>query len=61
MSPGVEGVVEIEGDGEGASFASRGVGGITRRFGVSIKRGRSTPYVRVRINEVKQRIRSGQS
>jgi hypothetical protein len=41
VSPGVEGMVVIEGDGEGASFASRGLGGTTRRFGVSIKRGRN--------------------
>jgi hypothetical protein len=41
VSPGVEGPVENEGEGEGVRFASRGLGGITRRFGASIKRGRS--------------------
>jgi hypothetical protein len=35
VRPGVEGTVEIDGD-EGADFASRGVGGTTRRLGVSI-------------------------
>jgi hypothetical protein len=41
VRPGVEG--EIDGD-EGAGFGSKGLGGTTRRFGVSIKRGGSTPY-----------------
>jgi hypothetical protein len=39
VSPGVDGAVEMEEDGEGAGFVSRGVGGTTMRFGVSIKRG----------------------
>jgi hypothetical protein len=43
VRPGVEGSVEVDGD-EGAGFGSRGLGGTTRRFGVSIKRGRCTPY-----------------
>lgn len=38
MSPGVDGAVEMEGDGDGTGLASRGVGGTTMRFGVSIKR-----------------------
>lgn len=43
VRPGVDGAVEMEGDGEGASFASRGVGGTTMRFGVSIREGEVTP------------------
>ena len=39
VSPGVDGAVEMEEEGEGAGFVSRGVGGTTMRFGVSIKRG----------------------
>lgn len=44
VSPGVDGAVEMEGDGEGASFVSRGVGGTTMRFGVSIRKGKVTPH-----------------
>jgi len=40
VSPGVDGTVEYEGDGEDAGLASRGLGGMTTRFGVSIKRER---------------------
>lgn len=39
VSPGVDGTVESEGEGEGAGFAWRGEEGTTTRFGVSIKRG----------------------
>jgi hypothetical protein len=39
VSPGVDGAVETEEeDGDGAGLLSRGVGGTTMRFGVSIKR-----------------------
>jgi hypothetical protein len=38
VSPGVDGAVETEEDGDGAGLVSRGVGGTTMRFGVSIKR-----------------------
>jgi hypothetical protein len=39
VSPGVDGAVEMEEEGEGAGFASMGVAGTTMRFGVAIKRG----------------------
>jgi hypothetical protein len=51
VSPGVDGTVETEGEGEGAGFALRGEGGSTRRFGVSIKRGCNTPAREGKRNE----------
>ncbi len=58
MRPGVDGAVEMEGEGEGACCEPRGVGGTTMKFGVSIKRGTSTPE-EVNKERVERKERTG--